>query len=164
MVEKLLPDLFLKNQNWAYLWINSLKFYTSCFYCMPSSAPSKYIETKLRTTCIYLNSFLKTKRGLELVSLCHFPHDFWRKIFPLLYFINRSTFTVWLPLLPEILNNMFILIVYKSGCDVINFEVHLIFLIKPFFLRWSKSQGKDLENENNFQPFPSCAFQKVVLK
>ena len=159
MVEKLLPDLFLKNQNWAYLWINSLKFYTSCFYCMPSSAPSKYIETKLRTTCIYLNSFLKNKKGSGTSLSVSFSA--W---FPLLYFINRSTFTVWLPLLPEILNNMFILIVYKSGCDVINFEVHLIFLIKPFFLRWSKSQGKDLENENNFQPFPSCAFQKVVLK
>ena len=36
VVEKLLPDPFLKNQNWAYLWINSLKFYSVCFYCMPS--------------------------------------------------------------------------------------------------------------------------------
>ena len=34
MVEKLFPDLFLKNQNRAYLWINGLKFYTVCFYCM----------------------------------------------------------------------------------------------------------------------------------
>ena len=31
MVEKLVTDPFLKNQNWAYLWINSLKFYTVCF-------------------------------------------------------------------------------------------------------------------------------------
>ena len=33
MVEKLFPDPFLKNQNWAYLWINSPKKYTTCFYC-----------------------------------------------------------------------------------------------------------------------------------
>ena len=26
----------LKNQNWAYLWINILKFFTVCFYFMPN--------------------------------------------------------------------------------------------------------------------------------
>ena len=36
VVEKLVSDSFLKNKNWAYLWINCLKFYTVCFYCMPS--------------------------------------------------------------------------------------------------------------------------------
>ena len=45
--------LFSKNQNLVYLWINSLKFYTF-FYCMPSWGLSKYIETKLQTTCFYL--------------------------------------------------------------------------------------------------------------
>ena len=35
VVEKLFPESFLKNQNWVYLWIDSLKFYTVCFYCMP---------------------------------------------------------------------------------------------------------------------------------
>ena len=54
VVEKLVPDHFLKNQNWAYLWINSLKFYTVCFYCMPSWGLLKYIETKLQTACFYL--------------------------------------------------------------------------------------------------------------
>ena len=28
VVEKLVPDPFLKNQNWAYLWINSLVLYS----------------------------------------------------------------------------------------------------------------------------------------
>ena len=36
MVEKLVPDPFLKNPNCAYLWINSTNFYKICFYCMPS--------------------------------------------------------------------------------------------------------------------------------
>ena len=27
LVEKLFPDSFLKNRNWAYLWINSMTFY-----------------------------------------------------------------------------------------------------------------------------------------
>ena len=35
-VEKLFPDLFLKNQNWAYLWISILKFYMFCYYCFPN--------------------------------------------------------------------------------------------------------------------------------
>ena len=33
VVEKLVPDT-LKNQNWPYLWMNSLKFYTVSFFCM----------------------------------------------------------------------------------------------------------------------------------
>ena len=55
-----------KNQNCAYLWINSLKFYVVCIYCMPSSGLSKYIETKLQINGLYfLQSFIKkTKRGL----------------------------------------------------------------------------------------------------
>ena len=35
-VEKLVPDSVLKNQNCAYLWISSQKFYTACFSCMTS--------------------------------------------------------------------------------------------------------------------------------
>ena len=31
VVDQLVPDPFLKNQNWAYLWINHVKFYTVGF-------------------------------------------------------------------------------------------------------------------------------------
>ena len=44
VVEKLFPDLFLKNQNWAYLWIKSLKAYSLFF-----------LYTKLRAVEIYWN-------------------------------------------------------------------------------------------------------------
>ena len=47
VVEKLFPDPFLKNQNKIYLWINSLQFYTVCFYCLSSWELSKYVESKL---------------------------------------------------------------------------------------------------------------------
>ena len=33
---KPVPDSLLKNENRACLWINSLKFYLVCFYCMAS--------------------------------------------------------------------------------------------------------------------------------
>ena len=56
--------------------------------------------------------FKKTRRGLKLVSLSHFLHDFWKKkIFPLLYSINWPNFIVWLPLLREIIGNISIAIV-----------------------------------------------------
>ena len=104
---------------------------------------SKYIETKLQTTCFYvIMLFYKIKRGLKLVSLPHFVHNFWRKIFILLYSINPSSFIVWLPLLREILGDMCIVIVWKPDCDVMTFEVNLTFLIKPFFLQDQKVMTK----------------------
>ena len=54
MMEELFPDSLLKNQNEAYLSINSLKFYTVCFYCMSSWGIWKDTETKLQTTCFYI--------------------------------------------------------------------------------------------------------------
>ena len=129
-----------KNENCPYLWINGLKFYRVCFYFMASSGLSKYIETNLQTTCFHLIlSFLKKiTRGLELVSSSHFPHDFWRKIFLLLYSSNWPNFIVWLTLLCEIFRNMCIAIVCKLGCDAMNCVVKLIFLIKLFFLHDQK--------------------------
>ena len=39
---------------------------------------------------------------------------------------------------------MYIAIVCKPGCDIINLEINLIFLIKSFFSAWPKSQDKNL--------------------
>ena len=63
------PNPIPKKPKRAYLWINSLKFYTVCFCCMPCWGLSKYIETKLQTTCFYLLwSFFKNKNrpGISL--------------------------------------------------------------------------------------------------
>ena len=138
MAEKLVSDPFQKNENWAYLWINSLKWYVVCFYCMASWGLSKNIETKLQTTCFHLILRWVFFKKRSLITLPHFSHNFWRKIFLLLCSINWPNFIVWLPLLCEILGNMCIAIVCKPGCDVMNFEVNLIFLIKPFFLHNQK--------------------------
>ena len=55
-------------------------------------------------------------------------------------------------LLLEILRNMCIAIVYFPGCDVIIFEIKLIFLIKPFFYinKKSRQKLKYLEIEKGF--------------
>ena len=96
----------------------------------------------------HVKLFLKIERGLELVSWHHFLHNFWRKIFLLLYSINWPNFIVWLPLLCEILGNMCIAIVCKPSCDVMNFEVNLVFLIQPLFLHDQKVSNKNYSDKN----------------
>ena len=89
-----------------------LNFYTVCFYCIPSWRLLKYIETKLQTTWLYLKlSFLKNQKGLELVFLPYFQHNFWRQIFLLMYSVNWPSFIFWLSLLREIVGSMCIVIV-----------------------------------------------------
>ena len=52
---ELFPHPYLKYQNWAYLWINSVcKVLNSFFYCMLIWGLSKYSEIKKQTTCFYL--------------------------------------------------------------------------------------------------------------
>ena len=92
-------------------------------------------------------------KGLGIVSPAHFVYDFSTKMFLMLYSINWPNFIVWLSLLLEILGNMCIAIVCWPGCDVINFKINLIFLIKPFLYMTKKSRQnlKFLKNEKSFQ-------------
>ena len=90
----------------------------------------------LRLSCRPLSfssykSCLKNKWGLELVSLPHLLHDFWRKIFLLLYSINWANFIVWWPLLRQI--NRVICVFLGNMCLVIVCN-RVLTSIKPFFL------------------------------
>ena len=51
------------------------------------------------------------EKGLGLVSPTQFAYNFSRKIFRMLYSINRPNFIVWLPLFLKILGNMCIAVV-----------------------------------------------------
>ena len=82
------------------------------------------------------------EKGLRIVSQPYFVYDFSRKTF--LYFIDLPHFIDWLPLLVGILGNMYVAIVCLTGCDVISFEINLIFLIKPCFPVWPNIQDKNL--------------------
>ena len=55
---------------------------------------------------------------------------------------NKRNLVVWLPLFLEMLSNMCIVIVCWPGCDVINFEINLIFLMKLFGLQDQKVRTK----------------------
>ena len=48
--------------------------------------------------------FLKKQKGLELISLPHFLHDFWTKIFVALYSINWPNLLDFMPFLREIVH------------------------------------------------------------
>ena len=81
------------------------------------------------------------EKGLGIVAPPYFVYDFSRKIFLMLYSINWPNFIIWLfLLLLEILINMCIAIVCEPGCNVINFEINLIFLIQSFFYMTPKSR------------------------
>ena len=52
---------------------------------------------------------------------------------------------MWLSFLPEKLGNMCIAIIFFPGCDVINFEISFIFLMK-LLIFMTKNQDKSLNS------------------
>ena len=106
MVGKLVPDPFIKIKILAYLWIDSIKCYKVCFYCM--------FKSKSTAFTLYKTFFIKNKTSVELVPLRHFLADFWRKIFftlCLIDFTSRDTSDMCI-----------IIICCQVYCNVINFE------------------------------------------
>ena len=91
-------------------------------------------------------------KGLEIVPPAHFIYDFSTKMFLMLCSINGPDFIAWLPLRLEILGNMCTAIVCYPGCDVMDFEINLTFVIEPFFLHDQKVITKTLilENQKGF--------------
>ena len=106
----------------------------------------------------WLNNLMHTVLEENIVSP---PHCVWffknvfknfSKMFLMLCSINWANFFAWLSLLLEILVNLCIAIVCWPGCDVINLEIKVIFLIKPFYHMTKKSKQKFryFENEKSF--------------
>ena len=102
------------------------------------------------------------ERGVRIVSLLHYVYDFSRKMFLMLCSIIWPNLIAWLPLLLEMLVNMCIAIICLSGCDVIDFEINLIFLIKLFSYMTKKSRQKFkcLENEKRWNKKHFSSFLK----
>ena len=82
--------------------------------------------------------FRKWSENICMIWVCmscnpHFMYDLSEKLFLMLYFINWLNAIVWLSLVLEILCNMYIKIVCFPDCDVMNFDINLVFLIQPSF-------------------------------
>ena len=77
---------------------------------MPSWELSKYIETKLQTTCFYLIEDLENKKRSETSLSSSFSAWFLQKIGSH-YILLNNQILLSVPLLGEILSNMCIVIV-----------------------------------------------------
>ena len=145
MVEKLFPDLFIKNQNWAYLWINVPKFYIFCFYCLPSWGLSKLI-VKLSCRPLAFASYkalLKSKKrsGASLPAL--FSAWFLKKnisvvmFYYLTKFQSLAAFTSW-DIGQYVYCNGFLTKLWRHKF----WNQPCLFLIKPFCLHDQKGKTK----------------------
>ena len=104
------------------------------------------------------------EKGLGIVSPPHFVNDFSRNMFLMLYSINWTNFIFRLLLLLEIIGNICIAIICFPGCDVIDFEINLIFLIKPFFYMTKETKQKFEElsvGKNCIRP-ESASLQQIL--
>ena len=86
----------------------------------------------------------------KICSILIFQERVWEQF---LHHILCICFSVCLSLLLEMLGSLCIAIVCFPGCDVINFEINLIFLIMSFvyMTKKLKQKLKYLENEKSFQ-------------
>ena len=126
---KLVPDRFLFIKN---LYIRQKQVVCSLI-SLYFDSPQISIEYKLFKTLHYWSrdklNFDSLDKGLEIVSPARFEHNFSTKMFLMLYSINWPNSIAWLLLLLEILGNTCIAIACYPCCDVMNFEINLIFLI-----------------------------------
>ena len=113
VMEKLFPYPFLKNQNWAYLWINSFSFLQLVFILCHVEDYSSILKLSCRPLPFTsYKAFLKNKNSCKTSLLASFSEwFFFKKIFLLLYSITWQIFIVWLFLLCGISSNMCVVIV-----------------------------------------------------
>ena len=92
------------------------------------------------------------EKGLKLVFLPHLVYEFWRKMFVILYSIKPPNILAWLPLLLDILGNVWIVIICFPVSDTIDFEISLSILIKTFTYMIKKSEQifKYFQNDQSF--------------
>ena len=78
VVGKLVPERLIKLKTEHISRSRASDFIQFIFIVCPIGGLPKHIKTKLLATCFYLKKsfFKKTKRGLRLVSLPYFLHDF----------------------------------------------------------------------------------------
>ena len=83
----------------------------------------------------HIKLFVKINRGLELLPLLNFLHNFWRKYF--------SCYSCCIPFIDQVsLSGCLCFLRYLAicllGCDNMDFEVKLSLLIEMFFLHGLK--------------------------
>ena len=113
---ELVPDLFLFPKKALY----EVKAMVCSLVSMDFIALNlAYNKNKLQKYLDYWSrdmlDFYSLEKGLGIVSPAYFVYDFSTKMFLILFSINWPNFIPWLPLLLEILGNMYIAIVCYPG-------------------------------------------------
>ena len=125
VVEKLFPDPFLINKNWACLWINILKFHTVFFNLWQLEDHWNILNLSCRPFAFTTyKTFLKNKKWSGTSLPASFSAWFLKKHISLVIFYYLTKFhrltkfhQTSLPLLCEILSNMCIIIVCYVYCN-----------------------------------------------
>ena len=128
VAEELVPDLLLFRKALYQIKASGqhLSFNIFWYFHLQQNKPYKFPD------CWSWDKLNFDFLELGVVSRPHFVYDFSRKKFFVFYSIKWPNLFVWLPLLLEILGNMFFVIIYFPLDDYINFEGNLSFLMKPF--------------------------------
>ena len=100
---ELVPEPFPKNQKWAYFWINSLKFYTVCFYFISKSRTTKIYRDEIADHLLFLliKLFLTSKKRFQTSFPAPFSAWLWKRNFChlLFYLVTKFdcliAFTSW---------------------------------------------------------------------
>ena len=107
---------------------------------------------KLQTVDLEICSILILKKGLGVVSPPYFPYDFQEKYFSSYILLTTQIFLSDCLYFIEIFRKTCATIFRYQFCDVINFEIYLSFLTKPFssMTKSSEQKLKDLKKERSF--------------
>ena len=134
VMKKLAPDRFIKNRNWAYLWINSLMFYKFVIIIYHVDGYQNILKLSCRPIGItsYKACFFKKKRCETSLHTSFSAYFFLKKYLSCYNLLN--VWTSFSGCICETLSNMSIVFVWYPGCDTIDFEIDLIFPVKLFFL------------------------------
>ena len=137
-----IPDSFVKNENWAYLWMNSLKFKTFCFYCMPSGDYQNILILSCRPLAF---TPLKSRRRSGTSLPASFVAIFLKKNISLVIFYHLINFhclfafTSW-----DIGRCVYCnCLLTRLWCH--QFEINLNLSNQASFFTWPKSEDKNRE-------------------
>ena len=125
-------SFILGKSKWSAVWFHFILIAHKFSYNRNKQFKTLHYQSRDMLNCDFLD------KGVGIDSLAHFVYNFSTKMFLMLHSINWPNLIAWLPLLLEILGNMCIAILSQPGCDVMDFEINLIFLIQPFSLHDQK--------------------------
>ena len=88
-----IPRTFFKNQSWAYLWINILKFYIFCFIVWQIEDYQNWLKLSCRPLAFTSNkAFLKNKKRSGTSPPASFSVRFLKKNISLVIFLYLTKF------------------------------------------------------------------------